>query len=211
MSFTVGDLPLLWMLKQLKEEGAGEGQVVHNDQWGFICSGYLVLISAGNYDRTVDGMVVKFVSQLLTDDGRYCLKPVTSKLFESSVQDTSSQARLLHEMKVWYLLMSLKPNESHLNGTPHHLHCKEVLVCKLKLESNAECIFVEKALSIMNLCSRNNSVYFLLCWGWCHIYGIQWEESNIENGIIDWSYTMTTPHNTQLWQCSNSWWKNKSH
>jgi len=33
---------------------------------------------------------VKFVPQLLTDDQRYCLKTVTSELYEKSVQDTSS-------------------------------------------------------------------------------------------------------------------------
>jgi hypothetical protein len=66
----------------------------------------------------VGWVYVKVAPQLLTDDQRYCFKTITSELFEKSVQDTSSQARLL-QMKVWYLLMTLKLNESHLNGTPH--------------------------------------------------------------------------------------------
>jgi hypothetical protein len=67
---------------------------------------------------------VKFVPQLLTDDQTYCLKTITTELFEKSLQDTSYQPRLLQEMNVSYLLMTLKPNESHLNGTPHHPHCQ---------------------------------------------------------------------------------------
>jgi len=66
-------------------------------------------------------LYVKFAPQLLTDDQRYCLKTITSELFEKSVQDTSFQAMLL-QMKVWYLLMTLKLNKSHLNGTPHFPH-----------------------------------------------------------------------------------------
>jgi len=37
--------------------------------------------------------------------------------------------------------------------------------------------FREKASSIVNLCWRDNSVYHLLCSGWCHIYGTKWEKA----------------------------------
>jgi hypothetical protein len=89
---------------------------------------------------------VKFVPQLLTDDQRYCLKTITSELFEKSVQNTSSQARLLQEVKVWCLLMTLKPNESHLNGTPHFPHSQRSSACKVELESNADCIFYREGI-----------------------------------------------------------------
>jgi hypothetical protein len=60
-----------------------------------------------------------FVLRLLTDYQMECFKIIASGLFDKSTQDGVLLGKVLQEMKVRYSLMTLKPNDSHLNDSPH--------------------------------------------------------------------------------------------
>jgi hypothetical protein len=71
--------------------------------------------------------------------------------------------------------------------------------------------FREKASSIVNLCWKDNLYTTYYVEAGVTFMGHSEKKAMLKNGVIDGSCTMTTPHNTQVRQCSNSWWKNKSH
>lgn len=163
------------------EEGAGECQVVENNQWGFRWSWYLVLISAGNSDiygwmdvcKICSTFADRWSKLVLEDNYKWIVWKVSAG-HQLPVKVVTGDESLVfaydpetkRESSEWHTTFSPQPEKFQF--------------AKLNLKVMLIAFFIE------NLCWRDNSVYYLLCSGWYHIYGTNWEESKVEKWCNWW-------------------------